>query len=174
MSTDVVTTDISFARSYIGMICGSPDWPVRLRFIHDSDRSQPSTEIYGDITALWPEATRKNAEGYGVFMIVNSAGEDDANTKDIPFLADHNIKMVRAVFVDCDDKPVPEKWHTEPDFTLHRDATHWHAYWIVRGLSPLEFEDAQRMLAQKYGTDPKVCNLSRVMRLPGTLNKKKK
>lgn len=173
MSTDVVCSDISFARAYIGMLCGHMDWPVRIRFIHDSDRTQPSMEMFGDVGTLWSEITKQNAAGYGVFMVVNSAGEDDARVADIPFLRDHDIKVVRAFFVDCDDKPIPETWHNQPDFTLQRDATHWHAYWIVRGLPPLEFEDAQRMLAQKYDTDPKVTNLSRVMRLPGTLNKKK-
>src|SRR5207237_441897 len=80
---------------------------------------------------------------------------------------------IRALFVDCDGAPMPKVWHVRPSFVTRRDASHWHAYWVLSDDIPLpEFDVAQRRLAAHYGTDPKVHDLPRVMRLAGTLHQK--
>jgi hypothetical protein len=92
------------------------------------------------------------------FLVVNEGGDTD-----------NEITRVRALFVDGHNIPMPATWHLDPDFITSRDETHWHAYWRV---ADIEFNEAQRRLAAHYGTDPKVCNPSRVMRLAGTVHLK--
>lgn len=68
--------------------------------------------------------------------------------------------------------PIPAAWHADPDFIVRRDATHWHAYWLVANMPNGDFKASQKRLAAYYGTDPKVCDLPRIMRLAGTLHLK--
>lgn len=43
----------------------------------------------------------------------------------------------------------------------------YHIYWVLQGGSINNFVPIQKALAQKFGSDPMITNLSRVMRLPG-------
>ncbi|WP_373228918.1 DNA-primase RepB domain-containing protein [Cohnella sp.] len=43
----------------------------------------------------------------------------------------------------------------------------YHIYWVIQGGSISKFVPIQKALAQKFGSDPKITNLSRVMRIPG-------
>ncbi|WP_419876074.1 DNA-primase RepB domain-containing protein [Candidatus Pristimantibacillus sp. PTI5] len=43
----------------------------------------------------------------------------------------------------------------------------FHIYWVLQGGSINHFVPIQKALAQKFGSDPMITNLSRVMRLPG-------
>ncbi|WP_163371942.1 DNA-primase RepB domain-containing protein [Endozoicomonas acroporae] len=47
-----------------------------------------------------------------------------------------------------------------------------HAYWLIEHCPLDGFKDAQKMLATALGGDPAVCDLPRVMRLPGLLHTK--
>jgi hypothetical protein len=98
-------------------------------------------------------------------VVVNAGG----NTREEVLAAGG---LARAVFVDGDNVPVPASWHAEPDFLVIRDEMHWHAYWLPADLPIADFEEAQRRLAAYYGTDARVKDPSRVMRLAGTLHLK--
>jgi len=117
--------------------------------------------VVGTLTDLWPEIKIAQTEGYGVFVVVNEGGHDD-----------DSITGIRAVFIDGDDIPMPKTWHVQPSFFVQRSATQWHAYFFVRDMPVESFRPAQLRLAAHYGTDSKVCNPSRVMRLAGTLHLK--
>lgn len=43
----------------------------------------------------------------------------------------------------------------------------FHIYWVIKGGAINKFEPIQKALARKFGSDPKITNLSRVMRIPG-------
>ncbi|NSL72458.1 hypothetical protein C6Y62_11625 [Hyphomicrobium sulfonivorans] len=101
------------------------------------------------------------ADGYGVFVVVNAGGHQD-----------NEITRVRAVFVDGDDVPMPDKWHMAPAFFVQRSDVRWHAYWRVDDLPVTAFKEAQLRLAAYYKSDTSVCNPSRVMRLAGTIHSK--
>ena len=103
-----------------------------------------------------------NQKGAGVFFTVNET--DGMGRKS------ENIVRVRALFVDADNVRIPERWHLEPDFCVWRDPQHWHAYWLVNDCPLGRFADSQRQLARHYGTDPSVCDLPRVMRVPGFMH----
>jgi len=150
------------AEAHVEFITGLPDTKIHARLIHDSDKANnPTQKLFGCLDTLWPDIESAQAQGYGTFVVVNEGGNTDAE-----------ITRVRAVFVDADDVSLPSDWHVPPDFIVQRDAMHWHAYWRVHDLEVEQFRHAQKRLAKHYGTDPAVCNLSRVMRLAGTLHQK--
>jgi hypothetical protein len=125
-----------------------------LRTIH---AEQGTAELFLHLMKL-------NHSGAGVFVTVNAT--DGRGRKR------ENITAVRAQFVDGDGVAMPTTWHREPDLLTARDATHWHAYWLT-STTPLEkFTENQKRLAKHYGTDPAVCDLPRVMRIPGYLHRK--
>ena len=158
---DPVLASHEAAKRQIEMITGSPDTAVSFRLIHDSDKTKDAIKLFGTLDELRPQIKAAQAEGVGVFIVVNEGGDCDTE-----------ITTIRAVFVDCDDHPLPSSWHVQPDFIVQRDETHWHAYWRVFDLPVERFRETQKRLAAYYKTDPSVCNPSRVMRLAGTLHQK--
>ena len=148
------------AKLHVEILTGSPHTVLHFRLIHP-DRHRHAIKLTGTVGELWAQLQEHQQLGYGVYFVVNDGG----NTDD-------EITRVRALFADADDKPLPETWHHEPHCLVIRDATHWHAYWAVDDLPVAEFEAAQKRIAAHYGTDPAVCNPSRVMRLAGTMHTK--
>lgn len=95
----------------------------------------------------------------------------------------HHIEEVRAVFLEFDGDP-RGKDHDDPR-TLHQYLaeslpltphlvvqssldTKLHLYFKVEGVSLEEYPRIQKALARRYGSDPSVNNLARIMRVPGT------
>lgn len=102
-----------------------------------------------------------NGKSRGAFVVVNEGGHDDAS-----------ITRIRAVFADFDGTPLPDHFELEPHLIVQSSPDKWHAYWLVDGLSVSEFKPTQQAIAAKFGTDPSVCNPSRIMRLPGFIHHK--
>ena len=69
------------------------------------------------------------------------------------------------------------EWHLEPTFIVQREPNKFHPYWLIDPISksdfPLlvdfqaKFENAQERLIAHYNSDKAVCDLSRVLRIPG-------
>jgi hypothetical protein len=161
--------DLSMARQFVELITGSADTAMLFRFVHDQDKRAPALEARGTVTENRPRIEAVNREGYAAYAVVNEGAG----------YADKDIAAVRVLFIDKDGaKHGPEMrwqdvdWHVLPDFQVIRSDTHWHAYWLVRGLPVERFKDAQHRLAGHYLSDPSVCNAARIMRLPGTLHQK--
>ena len=147
---------------FVEIIAGNVDKQLCWRILHDAKEKPALGKREGTLHALWEEFESSQAEGYSPFIVVNGGGHRDDDITDI-----------RAVFVDADELPLKGMtWHVSPDFIVRRDATHWHAYWLVVDLTPEEFRGVQRRLAVHYGTDRTVGNPSRIMRLPGFLHLK--
>ncbi|MBK7079424.1 MAG: hypothetical protein IPH55_01405 [Betaproteobacteria bacterium] len=85
-----------------------------------------------------------------------------------------NVKQVRALFVDLDGAPLQPvaAAAVPPDIVVNSSPGKYHGYWL--GVScPLDaFTPAQLALAEKFGGDPSVNDLPRVMRLPGFFHQK--
>ena len=151
------------ATRFVELLTGRSDTPVNLRLFSDRERGAGGLNLFGPIDDLWPQIEGAAERHEGVFIIVNEGGNTDAE-----------IAQVRALFIDGDGIPLPEEWewHKPPSFVVSRGPLHWHAYWLVTDCPPEAFGAAQKRLAARYGSDPVVFNLSRVMRLPGTLHVK--
>lgn len=108
-----------------------------------------------------------NMNGSGVFCTVN-ATDGKGRKKE-------NIVRVRAVFVDLDGSPLDtvKKGPLPPHIVVESSPGRYHAYWIIVDMPLKLFEKVQRLLAERFGGDPAVCDLPRLMRLPGFLHMKR-
>lgn len=126
----------------------------------------------GKLKGLWPTFINLNKKGNAIFMMPNLS--DGKGTKD------ENITKVNAFFLDYDgDKwkhisldKLLSKFTLKPHVVVKTSEGHYHVYWLARNCKLNKFKDVQKALADKYGGDPKVSNLARFMRVPGTFNHK--
>ena len=97
----------------------------------------------------------------GVFVTINTTDGTGRQA--------HNIKRVRAVFVDLDGAPLATVLAAglDPHIVCESSPGRYHAYWLTDDCPLAEFERMQRALARRFGGDPSVHDLPRVMRLPG-------
>lgn len=113
-----------------------------------------------------PYLAKLNRAGAGVFVMVNKGDGQGRRLE--------NVQSVRAVFVDLDgaelqpvlDAPIP------PSITVESSPGRYHAYWLVRGMPMRDFKAAQQKLAAMFNGDKAVCDLPRIMRVPGFLHQK--
>lgn len=154
-------SEFAAAARHVELLTGSAATECCFRLLPDKPGAE-ARKLHGTATALWPEIKTAQAQGLGTFIVVNAGGDTDAE-----------ITKIRACFVDADGIPLPSAWHVPPGWLVIRDETHWHAYWPVDDLPKEDFTRLQKQLAAHYGTDPSVCNPSRVMRLAGTMHCKR-
>ena len=119
---------------------------------------------------LAPRLQTLNAQGAGVFVTVNEVAPGKPRKAE-------NIKRVRAVFADFDDASrdnlaALQCVALEPSILVESSPGKLHAYWLVNDMEPKDFTPLQQAIAEKLGTDSKVKDLPRVMRVPGFIHKK--
>lgn len=109
---------------------------------------------------------RLNARGAGVLVTVNQTNGNGRKTDD--------VLRVRALFVDIDGTPLEpvREAPLRPHLIVEPNPGHYHGYWLVADcpLSVLEWH--QHALARRLYGDSAVCDLPRVMRLPGLQHRK--
>ena len=128
-----------------------------------------------EVVAVLEAAVELNASGSNIHVSVNPAGPITPDSK-TRALKDADIIAATATFVDADERgsadDLPDKALAKPDLAVITGSLPFpraHYYWF----SPTPVFDLDRWtwfqqeLAKRYGTDPAVCNPSRVMRLPG-------
>jgi hypothetical protein len=120
--------------------------------------------LHGSLDWHWNELCQLQAQGAGVFVTINAT---DGKGRSVA-----NIVRVRALFIDLDGAPLPEKFHAEPHLIVESSPGRWHVYWRVDGCPLDRFSTLQKRLAAHYGSDPAVHDLPRVMRLPGCVHQK--
>jgi hypothetical protein len=114
--------------------------------------------FHGTLAQHWDALVRLNAQGAGVYVTVNATNLRGRKAED--------IVRVRALFVDLDGAPIPVTGR-KPHIVVETSRGHWHVYWRVADVKLEEFADKQRALLALHAGDPVVCDLPRVMRLPG-------
>jgi hypothetical protein len=122
---------------------------------------------HGKFDDLLPVLMDMNRLGFGVFVTINETDGSGRRKKE-------NIKKVRALWVDLDGTPLEaiREAPLKPHIIVETSPGKFHVYWIIDGLPLDHFTSVQLVLAEKYGGDPQVADLSRVMRLPGFNHKK--
>jgi hypothetical protein len=118
----------------------------------------------GAIKELRPILKQQNSQGSGVFVTVNEGGHRATD-----------ITRVRAVFADTDGAPLePIQAALKPHIIVESSPSRWHVYWLVEAGFPLDcFKPVQTAIAKKFGTDPSINDLPRIMRLPGFYHRKR-
>ncbi len=122
--------------------------------------------IHGDYWRNAGTLAKLNGEGAGVFVMVNRG--DGKGRKS------GNVQAIRAVFLDLDGAPLAPvlAGPIPPAIVCESSPGKHHAYWPIAEMPLADFPGAQRALAAQYGGDAAVCDLPRVMRLPGYVHAK--
>jgi hypothetical protein len=117
---------------------------------------------HGTLAEHWNELVKLNAQGAGIYVTVNET--------DFKGRTEKNIVRVRAAFVDLDGSPQEpvDNAAIKPQLVIESSPRRYHDYWRFTGKMPLKvFEVLQKELAARFGGDPSVHDLPRVMRLAG-------
>src|SRR5574343_706657 len=129
----------------------------------DREKSHKLVKVlHGTLGECRPELERLNQMGAGVFFTVN---QTDGRGRQ-----ESNITRVRALFADFDTVDPNRRfdYFLPPSYVVESSPGKRHAYWILSDELPLHlFRQHQVALAEFLGSDPKVCDLPRVMRVPG-------
>ena len=117
--------------------------------------------LHGSLREHVGTLARLNERGAGVYFMVN-AGDGMGRKAG-------NVQHVRALFADLDGAPLApvQAVTTRPHCIVESSPGRWHAYWLVSDCPLDKFKPLQRALASRFAGDRKVCDLPRVMRLPG-------
>lgn len=158
--------DLDDARTFLDLL-GESAFTFQT-FADAAGRSGLARILHGTLTQHADTLSDLNAKGAGVFVMVN---EGDGKGRKCA-----NVQKVRAVFVDLDGSPLNPVLDAAlaPHCIVESSRGRWHAYWLVAGVSLEAFKGIQQALAARLGGDPKVCDLPRVMRMPGFFHRKGK
>ena len=124
------------------------------------------TKLHGTIKEHFHELAELNRQGAGVFFTVNQTDLCGRSTK--------HIEKIRAVFIDLDGTPLPEKFQLNPHFIINTSPNKYHCYWLVKDMLLKSFPLYQKALAIKFKSDPVIYDLPRLLRVPGFFHKKRK
>jgi hypothetical protein len=138
-------------------------------FDDNQDRKDKSLArvLHGTLARNWSALVELNERGAGVFVTINKT--DFAGRKKA------NIKSVRALFSDLDGAPldpVLAEGEPKPHILTETSPGKYHTYWRAADVPLEEFTPTQKVIAKRYGSDPQVNDLPRVMRLPGFIHRK--
>lgn len=133
-----------------------------------SKRQDPNLTcaISGSLKEAFSKLAQLNASGAGVFVTINKTDGKGRKTA--------NVIGVQALFADTDGADIEPLVVLKPHIAVESSPGKFHLYWRVGDCDTSQFKAMQKAIAEKYGTDPAVCDLPRVMRLPGFLHNKSK
>lgn len=154
------TPKLSDAEQFINAVYGSG--PVSYRSFAERVGSKAGDFYHGNFSDFAQRLQLDNANGAAVCAMVCEG--NGGGTKD------EHVKSVRAVFAEFDaahSDNLPDEWPLEPNAIIESSPGNFHVYWRVEDLPLDEFTRFQKAIARRLGSDPTVCNIARLMRLPG-------
>ena len=122
--------------------------------------------LHGSYTTVQDQLSELNQIGHGIFFMVNQG--------DLQGRKGGNVQKVRAHFVDLDGAPLDPVIASDapPHIVVESSHQKWHAYWLIEDCPLGEFKTRQQALAAKFNGDTMVCDLPRVLRVPGYWHQK--
>jgi RecA-family ATPase len=131
------------------------------------DRGDPLAKVlHGTPDENWGALVDLSRRGAGVFVTVNATTLSGRRNAD-------NVTGVRAYFVDCDGVPTDKikagisELGLVPHIGVQSSSGRYHSYSCVSDAPLTGFSETQKKLSALLGSDPQVCDLPRVMRIPG-------
>lgn len=128
----------------------------------------PAEQFSGTVTNLWSMLEFANMRQRGVAVTIN---ETQGGRKG------ENVTRIRAVWQE-DDNGYSGSFPLEPSIVVQSSVGKFHRYWLVDGDWPADdqgradFTAVMATMVREYGSDPSAKDISRAMRLPGTLHQK--
>lgn len=168
MAAQKLKPDAALAASFLETL--APDGKLTFQTFDDEGKKRRNLNriLHGSFAKNCKHLTSLNNGGAGVFVMVNRG--------DMKGRAGANVQSVRALFLDLDGAPLepaleaPER----PHIVTETSPGKYHAFWLVDGVTLGQFKTIEQKLIAAYGGDKKVCDLPRVMRLPGFFHRKGK
>jgi putative DNA primase/helicase len=153
--------DLAVAAAFLEALTGSADTPVTFQTFHDREKGKLAVHRYGTLAECATWLTSQNRKGAGVYVTVN-ATDGKGRTK-------ANITGLRALFVEDDAGAIADPAALEPPPSIIVQSKKGaHIYWLLQpGEDVRRAEPAIAALIHHLGTDAKVKDVSRVLRLPG-------
>lgn len=164
--------DLKLAARFLEML--DPEAVFTFQTFGDKTKNSALNRVlHGTLVQHAAELVRLNGLGAGVFVMVNK-GDGVVHAGEKTSRATPSVVAVRSLFVDLDGSPIEPVTEAilPPDLVVESSACRWHAYWLVHGCPLDQFTQKQKSLAQKFAGDMKICDLPRVMRLPGFFHQK--
>lgn len=141
----------------------NPDDDINIRVF--DDRGGPFADKLRFKSGLFlehiEELKKINAKNNGVFFVVNSGGDLDAE-----------INKINAQFVECDHLSFEEQFKLIESFPLrpsiiNKTSRSLHVYWLIKDGDVKKYRPIQLGLCDFFNGDTMCQNEARVMRLPG-------
>ena len=141
---------------------------VRYRAI-PRDKSKPvikgNLAEHNDWHCAFKTFAALQAAGYGIYAVVNEGGDTA-----------ESITKCFALFAEWDDMPIAEQMAKaeqlglpKPTLMVFTGGKSVHVYWaLMVPISRERWEPLMKRLIRVCGSDPTICDASRVMRLPGS------
>ncbi len=157
---------LDVAERFLTLLAGSES--VSFQTFDDTSRKQKTLSRirHGNLNRHAEELMKLNKQGAGIYVMVNQ-GDCKGRTS-------ANVRHVRAAFIDLDGSSLDPVLAAplKPHMVIQSSPGKWHVYWFVDDVPLKQFKSIQHMLAARFDGDPKVCDLARVMRLPGFYHQK--
>ena len=156
------------AQQFLEYLAGTPDAVFQFRTLGHNG-GVPSNKR-GTFAERHDYLAKRNAAGFDIFVTVN---ETDGGTRG------DDVVAVRAVFVDFDERLEGERLALRKQrldyfnsiapvsIVVETSPGKFHAYWFTFGMALERFVSFQKDLAAVLGGDPAICDLPRIMRVPG-------
>jgi putative DNA primase/helicase len=128
---------------------------------------QLTRRLSGRLEGVADQLERLNQRGAGIYVTVNKIHPGPRTAA--------NVTGVRALFIDLDGAPLEPvwAWKLPPHIVVESSPGKFHVYWRADGSVRLgDFSTLQRKLAKVFDSDPSVCDLPRILRLPGAWHQK--
>ncbi len=136
----------------------------------DGSSAWLNDEHHGSLDSVGYELESRNAHCC-VSVQVNESSNRSFKGQD--------ITRIRALWVDDDGKKeVGASAPLPPSLTVETSPGRYHRYWFVEGDWPADadgrkdFDNCMRGMVEKYGCDSQARDIGRLLRLPGTWNRK--
>ncbi len=143
----------------------NPDDIVNVRIFDDKKRGvfkgQKIPVVASKFDTIREDLEKHNDAEHGIFMVVNSGGDDDKS-----------ITRINAQFVEMDDGTFEEQQKKIDAFPLppsiiNKTYKSLHVYYLIHDGDVSLFRGIQLGLVKRFDGDPMCQNESRCMRLPG-------
>lgn len=162
--------ELALLKQYFQTLHGTTD-PIRIYPFHELDKKKKARPIIAPFDEAIRQAVKLNKEGFGIYNPIQEIPEGEKRN-------DKNISSVNALFMDFDGTPVGpalkelEEAGIPASMVYETSPGKFHVYLLVEDCPLKEYKPIQQWLVNKFGSDPAVCDLSRVARVPFSFNMK--
>jgi hypothetical protein len=166
-----VTPDYEQAERYLRLLDPKAEQFTFQTFDDDEARKARTLARILHTTARDTTLQYLHERGAGAYVTIN---QTDGMGRCIP-----NIVRIRAVWQE-DDVGFKGEFPLPPSLVVESSQGRFHRYWLVADGWPaddqgrLDFEGVMARIVSDYGSDKQAKDLSRVLRMPGFLNRKRK